>query len=251
MTERTIAVIPARYGSTRFPGKPLALIGGKPMIQWCYESVRKCPLFAEVLVATDDERIRAAVADFGGQAVMTASTHQTGTDRIAEAIIGRDADLIVNVQGDEPLMSAAVLAQLVNRMRETGAEMGTAAVPFSKTDRDPADPNAVKVVLDQRGFALYFSRSLIPFPRSGGVAVEPLLHWGLYAYRRDFLEQFITWERGALEGCEMLEQLRALEHGARILVMVTEESSAGVDVPADIQLIEKQLRQRGILTDGR
>ena len=251
MTERTIAVIPARYGSTRFPGKPLALIGGKPMIQWCYESVRNCPLFAEVLVATDDERIRSAVANFGGQAVMTASTHSTGTDRIAEAITGRDADLIVNVQGDEPLMSAAVLERLVGRMRETGADMGTAAVPFAKTDRDPADPNAVKVVLDGRGFALYFSRSLIPFPRPGGAAVEPLLHWGLYAYRRDFLDQFVTWKRGVLEGCEMLEQLRALEHGARILVIETAESSAGVDVPADILLIEKQLRQRDRLVNDR
>ena len=251
MTERTIAVIPARYGSTRFPGKPLALIGGKPMIQWCYESVRNCPLFAEVLVATDDERIRSAVANFGGQAVMTASTHSTGTDRIAEAITGRDADLIVNVQGDEPLMSAAVLERLVGRMRETGADMGTAAVPFAKTDRDPADPNAVKVVLDGRGFALYFSRSLIPFPRPGGAAVEPLLHWGLYAYRRDFLDKFVTWERGVLEGCEMLEQLRALEHGARILVIETAESSAGVDVPADILLIEKQLRQRDRLVNDR
>jgi 3-deoxy-manno-octulosonate cytidylyltransferase (CMP-KDO synthetase) len=245
MTERTIAVIPARYGSTRFPGKPLAMIAGKPMIQWCYESVCRCPLFAEVLVATDDERISAAVAAFGGLAVMTDSAHQTGTDRIAEAIAGRQADLVVNVQGDEPLMSAAVLERLIARMRETGAEMGTAAVPFANTGRDPADPNAVKVVVDRRGFALYFSRSLIPFPRQGGAVAPPLLHWGLYAYRRDFLEQFVTWERGRLEGCEMLEQLRALEHGARILVIETAESSAGVDVPDDIKLIERQLRQAG------
>lgn len=245
MTKRCVAVIPARYGSTRFPGKPLALIAGKPMIQWCYESTRACKDFAEVIVATDDERIRAAVAAFGGRAVMTSTTHQTGTDRIAEAVAGIDADLIVNVQGDEPLMSAQVLTQLVALMRQSSAEMGTAAVPFTATDRDPTDVNAVKVVVDRRGYALYFSRSLIPYPRQGGTAVTPLLHWGLYAYRRDFLYEFVKWERGNLEGCEMLEQLRALENGARILVLQTTERSVGVDVPSDIAEVEKLLRERG------
>ncbi|NMA45955.1 MAG: 3-deoxy-manno-octulosonate cytidylyltransferase [Lentisphaerae bacterium] len=244
MTERCVAVIPARYGSTRFPGKPLALIAGKPMIQWCYESTRACQDFAEVIVATDDERIRAAVSAFGGQAVMTSTTHQTGTDRIAEAVEGIDADLIVNVQGDEPLMSAQVLTQLVALMRQSSAEMGTAAVPFTATGRDPADVNAVKVVVDRRGYALYFSRSLIPYPRQGGTAVTPLLHWGLYAYRRDFLYDFVKWERGSLEGCEMLEQLRALENGARILVLQTTERSVGVDVPSDVAEVEKLLRER-------
>lgn len=244
MTQHTIAVIPARYGSTRFPGKPLALIQGKPMIQWCYESVRKCDLFREVLVATDDERIMEAVASFDGQAVMTSPDHPTGTDRIAEAIKGRPADLIVNVQGDEPLVPTSVLTELVQGMQKTQAEMGTAAVPFSCTSRDPEDHNAVKVVVDRRGFALYFSRSRIPFPRSGGTPLEPLLHWGLYAYRRDFLENFITWERGQLEECEMLEQLRALEHGARILVIKTEAASAGVDVPEDLVTIEKLLQKK-------
>ncbi|MBQ7649562.1 MAG: 3-deoxy-manno-octulosonate cytidylyltransferase [Victivallales bacterium] len=241
---RTIAVIPARYGSTRFPGKPLALIAGKPMVQWCYESTSKCKELDDVLVATDDQRIVDAVTSFGGKAVMTSPNHATGTDRIAEAIQGDSADLILNVQGDEPLMSANVLSRLILTMRESGAEMGTAAVPFKETGRDPMDPNAVKVVVDKRGFALYFSRSLIPCPRKGGVPVEPLLHWGLYAYRRDFLNSFVKWERGTLEACESLEQLRALENGAKISVIVTNERSVGVDVPEDIELVEKLIREK-------
>ncbi|MBO4511538.1 MAG: 3-deoxy-manno-octulosonate cytidylyltransferase [Victivallales bacterium] len=246
MSERTVAVIPARYGSTRFPGKPLALIAGKPMVQWCYESTRKCADLDDVIVATDDQRIVDAVASFGGKAVMTSPNHQTGTDRIAEAVANIDADLIINVQGDEPLMASSVLSQLIAKMRSTGAEMGTAAVPFSASGRDPQDVNAVKVVLDQAGMALYFSRSLIPFPRKGGIPVEPLLHWGLYAYRRDFLDKFVSWPRGALEACESLEQLRALEHGAHISVIVTTERSVGVDVPEDIELVEKMLKERGL-----
>ena len=243
MSKRTVAVLPARYGSTRFPGKPLAMIAGKPMIQWCYESTSKCADLDDVIVATDDSRILDAVHAFGGKAVMTSSEHQTGTDRIAEAVSGIDADLIVNVQGDEPLMSATVLSQLIRTMRETGAEMGTAAVPFSKAGRDPQDPNAVKVIVDNKGFAIYFSRSLIPYPRKGGVPVEPLLHWGLYAYRRDFLYEFVKWERGRLEACESLEQLRALENGAKISVIVTPERSVGVDVPEDIEYVEKMIAE--------
>ncbi len=245
MSNRTIAVLPARYASTRFPGKPLAKILGKPMIQWTCESVSRCKDLDEVLVATDDQRICDAVASFGGKAVMTSPNHQTGTDRIAEAIQNDPADLIVNAQGDEPLVSAEVLSRLIAMMRETGAEMGTVAVPFCKTDRDPHDPNAVKVVVDKQGFALYFSRSLIPFPRQGGVPVEPLLHWGLYAYRRDFLEQFVKWPIGTLENCEKLEQLRALENGAKICVLVTEVQSSGVDVPEDIPRVEAEVRRNG------
>ncbi|MFA6928719.1 MAG: 3-deoxy-manno-octulosonate cytidylyltransferase [Lentisphaeria bacterium] len=244
MSLRTVAVIPARYGSTRFPGKPLALIAGKPMIQRAYESTLRCPEIAEVVVATDDERIRTAVEGFGGHAVMTSPEHKTGTDRIAEAIQKISADLIINVQGDEPLMAADVLSKLIQKMQETGAEMGTAAVPFSVSGRSPEDPNAVKVVLDAKGFALYFSRSLIPFPRSGGQAVEALLHWGLYAYTRDFLQKFVTWPQSPLEGCEMLEQLRALENAAKIWVLVTHQRSIGVDIPSDIARVEKMLAEQ-------
>ena len=239
---KTIAVIPARYGSTRFPAKPLALIAGKPMIQWTYESTCKCADFDEVLVATDDDRIRLAVAGFGGTAVMTSESCRSGTDRIWEAIQGRAADLVVNVQGDEPLIPASVLHQLVSQMRESGADMGTVAVPFSVAGRDPQDPNAVKVVLDARQFALYFSRAPIPFQRQGGEACEPLLHWGLYAYTRDFLERFVAWPTGRLEACEKLEQLRALENGAKICVLVTNERTADVDVPEDIARVEELIR---------
>lgn len=239
---KTIAVIPARYGSTRFPGKPLALISGKPMIQWTYESTRKCADFSQVVVATDDQRIFDAVKAFGGCAVMTSPDCRSGSDRIWEAIQGIDADLIVNVQGDEPLIPATVLHELVLHMAESGAEMGTVAVPFNVAGRDPMDPNAVKVVLDNRNFALYFSRAPIPFQRQGGTPVEPLLHWGLYAYRRDFLSQFVSWPTGKLEACEKLEQLRALENGARIYVQTTCERSADVDVPEDIARVEDLLK---------
>ena len=243
MAQRTVAVIPARYASSRFPGKPLALIAGQSMIQRVYAQVAACPAIDDVVVATDDERILTAVKGFGGMAVMTRSDHATGTDRIAEAVAALEADLILNVQGDEPLMPPAVLGDLVQHMRRTGVEMGTAAVPFRLTGRDPADHNAVKVVVDQRSFALYFSRSLIPHCRAGGVAVEPLLHWGLYAYRREFLTEFVSWPRGRLEMCEMLEQLRALEQGARIYVLQTEHVSVGVDVPGDVALVERLLRE--------
>jgi len=196
-----------------------------------------------VVVATDDQRILDAVVSFGGRAAMTRTDHPTGTDRIAEVVRSLAADLVLNVQGDEPLIPPRVLGELVRQMRETGADMGTAAVPFCRTGRDPADTNAVKVVVDARSMALYFSRALIPHCRSGGTPVEPLLHWGLYAYRREFLMAFVAWPRGRLETCEMLEQLRALEHGARIYVLQTEQVSTGVDVPADVALVERLLPQ--------
>lgn len=242
-----IAVIPARYGSTRFPGKPLALIAGKPMIQRVYECAREAQAIDEVIVATDDERIADVVAGFGGQAVMTSCEHQTGTDRIAEAIRNMPGEIILNVQGDEPLLPIEVLDGLVQAMQNSAADMGTVAVPFGLTERDPGDPNAVKVVIDAQGYALYFSRALIPFGREGSCVVEPLLHWGLYAYRRGFLDRFVGWPRGRLEACEMLEQLRALENGARIMVVTTEHQSAGVDVPEDVARVEALLREREAL----
>jgi len=238
---RVAAVIPARYGSTRFPGKPLVQIAGKSMIQRVYEATAACQAIDQVLVATDDERIRAAVEAFGGMAVMTGTNHETGTDRIAEAVQDVAADLIVNVQGDEPLLPTFVLDELVAAMRGSDAEMGTLAVPFSLTEKDPDDPNAVKAVVGANGYALYFTRARAPFVRTGGTPVEPLLHWGIYAYRRDFLYRYIQWERTPLEKCEMLEQLRALENGARILVVRTTAQSAGVDVPEDVARVESLL----------
>ena len=244
-TSRVTAVIPARYGSTRFPGKPLVPIAGVPMIQRVYEATAACGQIDEVLVATDDPRIVAAVEAFGGKAVMTSDHHQTGTDRIAEAVQGVPGDLIVNVQGDEPLLPSSVLDDLVSAMRASDAPMGTLAVPFGLTEKDPDDPNAVKAVVGADGYALYFTRARAPFARAGGTPVEPLLHWGIYAYRREFLYQYIAWERTPLEMCEMLEQLRALENGARILVVRTTAQSAGVDVPEDVARVERLLAQQG------
>lgn len=243
--KRIVAVLPARYGSSRFPGKPLAIIAGKPMVQWAYERACKAQNIDEVIIATDDQRIMDAVHAFGGKAVMTSPNHATGTDRIAEAIQNIEADLIVNVQGDEPLLPAEIVDELVAGMLKTGAEMGTVASPFKSAGRDPQDPNAVKVVLDKNQFAMYFSRSAIPFCRQGGTAVEPLLHWGIYAYQRQFLEQFIHWEQSELERCEMLEQLRALENGAKIYVVKAQGRTVGVDTPEDIAIVESILKERG------
>jgi 3-deoxy-manno-octulosonate cytidylyltransferase (CMP-KDO synthetase) len=216
------------------------------MIQRVHEATAACAAIDRVLVATDDVRIRDAVSAFGGEAVMTSPDHPTGTDRIEEAVRHEDAALVINVQGDEPLLPTGVLDDLVAAMKDGDAEMGTLAVPFELTDRDPSDPNAVKVIVDRTGNALYFSRSLIPFCRQGGTPVRPLLHWGIYAYRREFLGRFIHWERTPLEMCEMLEQLRALENGVKIRVVETTVGSAGVDVPEDVARVEAILKQRGV-----
>jgi 3-deoxy-manno-octulosonate cytidylyltransferase (CMP-KDO synthetase) len=234
------AIIPARFASTRFPGKPLAKIAGKPMIQRVYEAATQSQA-EHVVVATDDERIADCVREFGGQVAMTRADHPTGTDRIAEVAAGLDADLIVNIQGDEPFIPPAVIDRLIEEMRaDSAAAMGTIAVPMDPADF--ANPNAVKVVLDASGRALYFSRASIPHCRDGGPeAVAPLHHWGIYAFRRDFLFEFISWPPSPLEECEKLEQLRALEHGATIRVLVERKKALGVDTPEDLVRIEKML----------
>ena len=238
--------IPARYGSTRFPGKPLAEIAGKPMIQWVCERAREARRIDHVVVATDHEEIRAAVEAFGGRAVMTSPDHLSGTDRIAEAVKGLEADLVVNLQGDEPLLPGSLIDRLVEAIEQAGTEMATVAVPLDRDAPEADDPNVVKVVTDTRGRALYFSRAPIPFARAGGAPVPMLWHWGIYAYRRAFLETFVRWPPGRLETCEKLEQLRALEHGAEIAVITAETpDSGGVDVPADVQRVEALLRERG------
>jgi 3-deoxy-manno-octulosonate cytidylyltransferase (CMP-KDO synthetase) len=234
------AIIPARYASTRFPGKPLAEIAGKPMIQRVYEAAVQSRA-NHVVVATDDARIADCVRGFGGQVAMTRSDHPTGTDRIAEVAACLDAELIVNIQGDEPFIPAAVIDRLIAEMAaDSAAAMGTIAVPMDPADF--ANPNAVKVVLDASGRALYFSRASIPCCRDGGPeAVAPLHHWGIYAFRRDFLFEFISWPPSPLEQCEKLEQLRALEHGATIRVLVEKEKALGVDTPEDLARVEAML----------
>lgn len=236
------AIIPARYASTRFPGKPLAKIAGKPMIQRVYEAAANSA--AEfVVVATDDDRIADCVRGFGGQVAMTRADHPTGTDRIAEVAVNIDAELILNIQGDEPFIPPTVIDRLIGEMvADSAAAMGTIAVPMDPADF--ANPNAVKVVLDAAGRALYFSRAAIPHCRDGGPeAVAPLHHWGIYAFRRNFLFEFINWPPSALEQCEKLEQLRALENGAKIRVLVEREKALGVDTPEDLARIEAMLAE--------
>jgi len=248
-----IAVIPARYGSTRFPGKALAAIKDKPMIQWVYERTRQSSLVNRVIVATDDERILRAVSSFGGEAMMTSPAHPTGTDRIAEVAASLDCDIVINVQGDEPLIQPEMIDEAVAPLvHDPSIPMGTLCRKIESAD-EAFDPNVVKAVFDKSGFALYFSRAPIPWNRDlwagkktfadmtpGGALHK---HIGLYAYRRDFLLHYAKLPQTALEEVEKLEQLRALENGHRIKVTVTRHESFGVDIPADLSKILQQLEE--------
>ena len=236
------AIIPARYASTRFPGKPLADIAGKPMIRHVYERVEKAGTVDRVIVATDDERIMTAVAAFGGEAVMTRPDHPSGTDRLAEVAAGIETDLVVNVQGDEPLIAPLMIEQAVQPLLDDPAiVMGTLKCRVW-TEPEYLDPNIVKVVTDESGFALYFSRSPLPFLRDADFASARIYrHVGLYVYRRDFLLRYPGLPETDLEKAEKLEQLRALQHGFRIFVAETECRSIGVDVPADLERVVSEL----------
>ena len=240
-----LAVLPARFASTRFPGKPLANETGKYLIQHVYERVAAAERIDECVVATDDQRIARAVRSFGGNVEMTRADHPSGTDRIAEVVErrgGSDTDVIVNVQGDEPELEPAYLDRLVALLGVSSCPMATLACPFPDGS-DPNDPNCVKVVLNQRKEALYFSRSLIPYNRDADAGGEPwLLHLGVYAYRRAFLLEYSQWAPTALERVEKLEQLRALEHGCAIGVEVVERAGVGVDTPEDYEAFVKRSR---------
>lgn len=238
-----LGVLPSRWGSTRFPGKPLHLIAGKPLIQHVWERCKQCNRLDEILVATDDLRILDAVIAFGGKAVMTSLDHPTGTDRIAEAARAvPQATHIVNIQGDEPLIDPDLIDELATTMAEDPSlDMATAANPLDPTDPVVADPNVVKVALTLDGRALYFSRSPLPFFRNPVAGLPVYRHKGIYAYRRDFLDRFITWPPSPLEMAESLEQLRALENGATIKVLITTDTSPGVDTPEQAREIERLL----------
>jgi 3-deoxy-manno-octulosonate cytidylyltransferase (CMP-KDO synthetase) len=244
---KALGVIPARYASTRLPGKPLVPLAGKPMIERVWERVRRATSLSGVVVATDDERICSAVRAFGGEAALTRSDHRSGTERVAEvAAAHKDIDIFVNVQGDEPLIEPAAIDQAVEAMREDPeVVVATLAVPIGNP-ADIMDPNVVKTVLDFDGNGLYFSRAPIPWvrDRGGPVHARHLKHLGLYAYRRDALLEFATFPQGDLERVEQLEQLRWLENGYRIRVVETEHDSIGVDVPEDVARVE-QLLGRG------
>ncbi|HEV2488655.1 MAG TPA: 3-deoxy-manno-octulosonate cytidylyltransferase [Candidatus Acidoferrales bacterium] len=239
-----IAVIPARYDSSRFPGKPLSPIAGKPMIQHVVERAREAHRVSRVIVATDDERIRAAVASFGGEAVMTRRDHRSGTERIAEVAIHNPAEIYINVQGDEPLISPEVIDAVVQEISlEAETQVATLCVPIVQP-AEIMDPNIVKVVMDFDGNALYFSRAPIPWVRDASqpVAARHFKHIGIYAFRRDALLEFPTLPPGELEHLEQLEQLRWLENGYRIRVGECEYSGIAVDVPADVSRVEQILR---------
>jgi 3-deoxy-manno-octulosonate cytidylyltransferase (CMP-KDO synthetase) len=246
------AVIPARYGSTRFEGKPLADILGKPMIQYVYEGVCQSKLIGEVIVATDDERISEVVRSFGGKAVMTSPTHFTGTDRVAEVAKKLKSEIIVNVQGDEPLIKGDIIDNAIRPLLTDDTLQLSTLMTRIEEVRDWLNPHIVKVVADQKNFALYFSRSPIPFPRElqiGRLESNPFgtnrplpkrvfKHIGVYVFRRKFLLQFSKMKPTPLEKLEKLEQLRALENGYRIKVTHVNYEPLCVDTPEDIQKIE-------------
>lgn len=231
-------VIPARYASTRLPGKPLADIAGKPMIQRVYEQVSKATVPDEVIVATDDQRVAEAVKSFGGTVVMTKADHLTGTDRLAEvAELRPDIDVIINVQGDEPLIEASLIDELSALFKDDSQlQMATVGAPLQEAEY--GEPSAVKVVCNVKGYAMYFSRSLIPYPRNAFVNL-PLKHIGIYAYTRDFLLAFSKLAPTPAELTESLEQLRALENGVAIRVIKTDARFVGVDTPDDLAAVNE------------
>ncbi|MEP6600902.1 MAG: 3-deoxy-manno-octulosonate cytidylyltransferase [Nitrospirota bacterium] len=241
-----VVVIPARYGSSRFIGKPLARIGNKPLVQQVYDRVSTARGVKRVIVATDDERILTVVQNFGGTAMMTGQDLRTGSDRVAHIAQQVPADVYINLQGDEIPLAAGFLEDLIFPFIESGAEVGT--LKRAMTDeRELSDPNVVKVVTDEQGFALYFSRSPIPYVRDGPAGRTVLtagLHWkhlGIYAYTRGALIRFAGLPAGSLERSEQLEQLRLLEAGIRIRVWETKHESLRIDTPSDLQQAEQIL----------
>lgn len=244
---RVIGVIPSRWGSTRFPGKSLHPLCGKPLVQWVVEAVKRAKSLDEVLVATDDSRIAQAVSGFA-KVAMTRADHPSGTDRVAEAAQPSDDDIVINIQGDEPLIDPNLIDALVGRMKaDPGWAMATAACPI-RTMRDLEARTVVKVVLDRDGGALYFSRLPIPCRRDGEPELSSglyLRHLGIYAYRGAFLKRLVKEPPCILEKTESLEQLRALYLGGRIAVIRTEDQGVGVDTLADAMAVEEILRKRG------
>jgi 3-deoxy-manno-octulosonate cytidylyltransferase (CMP-KDO synthetase) len=237
---RCVGIIPARLAATRLPNKPLLDIAGKPMIQWVYERAQAASLLDEVMVATPDEEIVQAVEAFGGKAVMTSPAHRSGTDRLAEVARTLDADVIVNIQGDEPLLDSRAIDLLARTMLDSpDVPMGSLMCPLAD-EHEENDPAVVKVVTDGEGMALYFSRARIPYPRDPDAA-QARKHIGIYAYRRDFLIAYSGMEPTPLERAESLEQLRALENGFRIKMVETDFSPTSVDTPEDLDKVRKIL----------
>lgn len=242
---KVVVVIPARYGSTRLPGKPLVSLNGQPMIQRVYTRAKSARRVDRVIVATDDERIVKAVTSFGGEARMTRADHRTGTERVAEVAAHVEGDVFVNVQGDEPLLDpAAVDTAVAALLEDPEAAVATVATPI-KIPADIMDPNVVKVVLDFDDNALYFSRAPIPWVRDTGstIQVRHLKHLGLYVFQRNALLEYPTLPQGELERIEQLEQLRWMENGTKIRVAEVEHDAVSVDVPEDVARVEKLLQR--------
>jgi len=240
----TIAVIPSRYGSSRFEGKPLALIAGKSMIQRVYEQAQNSTVVTRTVVATDDIRIIDAVKAFGGEAVMTSRACRSGTDRVAETanILNlSDDEIVVNIQGDQPIFNPLTIDDLISPFKDApGLSMSTLAFKI-EDKREITDPKDVKVTFDKKGFAMYFSRAQIPFPRDGEEGIDFYKHLGFYAYKKSFLDKIVTLPTGTWENIEKLEQLRVLEFGYKIKVVITEYDSPEIDLPRDIERIEIRL----------
>lgn len=241
--KQVLGVIPARWGSTRFPGKPLHPIAGRPLVQHVWDQCAKCSNLALVTVATDDERIAEAVRGFGGHVTMTRDDHPSGTDRAAEvAEAFPEASHVINIQGDEPLIDPDLIDRLAaDLVAQPGLPMITAANPMEPDDPAIDDPNVVKVTIDANGNALYFSRSPIPHPRNRPEGLKFFRHKGIYGFRRDFLFDFVGWPPSLLEQTEGLEQLRALENGGRIRVVLTHDDSPGVDTPEQASILHQLL----------
>ena len=241
--QNVCAVIPARYGSTRFPGKPLALIHNKPLLQWVIEGVRSAQSISHLIVATDDSRIESLCKELGVDVVMTDSDLPSGSDRVWAAIKDKDCDVVVNVQGDEPLITAELIDQLVAPFqKDSSLEMATLAEALKIEDAQ--NTNIVKLILNKDNEAIYFSRFNIPYSKGSDLEGANLKHIGLYAYRKDFLEQFCNQQPVAIEKMESLEQLRALYMGARIKVIMVQQLLKGVDTPEDAKQVEKILNSR-------
>lgn len=238
---KAAGIIPARWGSTRFSGKPLHLIAGKPLLRRVWERCRKAQSLDSVIIATDDMRIAEAAFDWGAEVALTSRKHQSGTDRVAE--VARNAKqfaFVINIQGDEPLIDPFLIDRLVEKLRSNRKiDIVTAAHSFENPG-DESSPHQVKVVVDGSGRALYFSRAALPFPRNPS-KIKYLRHQGIYGFRRDALLQFVKWKRGPLERAESLEQLRALENGVNVHVLITRHGFPGVDTPADAEALERKL----------
>jgi 3-deoxy-manno-octulosonate cytidylyltransferase (CMP-KDO synthetase) len=242
-----VGIIPARWSSTRFPGKPLHLIANKPLLRHVWERCIRARKLDAVIIATDDMRIAKAAFDWGAEVAMTSKRHRSGTDRIAEVVRKtRQFEFILNIQGDEPLTEPALLDRFVETLRsDPKIDIVTAAHPFSNV-AEASSPHQVKVIIDRYGNALYFSRYAIPFPRNRSVPIRYLRHQGIYGFRRKALLDFVRWKRTPLERAESLEQLRALENGVKVHVLLTKYGSPGVDTPADAKALERPLaRARG------